>query len=373
MSDYLFPLALPGIEISLHRAPVYSTGVQTAASGKELRAQFWTYPRYKYHVSFEFVRTTTGRGVYNEMQSLLASLQMAQGQFDNLLLQDPEDNAVVGHGFGLGDGATTAFQLQRTMGGPRMTGAGFSRIANARVTNVALWNRDLTNGVWAATNVTPLKNQVGTDGFANQASSITATANNGTILQTVTLGSSQRTQSVSVKRLVGSGTLEMTTDGGATYTALYVTGAWTRVWLAPQTLANPVFGFRLGTSGDSFAVDLVQNQTGAEATLPIATTGAAVSADPTYYPAFGDGFEPITDAYGTVQLFKNGTLLVVTTDYTITPSGAVTMISAPALHDQLTWTGNYRRRVRLAADSLDFERFAVGYWLQNGLDLISVK
>lgn len=353
---------------------MYSTGVQTASSGKELRAQWWTYPRYKYHVDFEFIRSTTGKGVYNEFQALLASIQMAQGQFDNLLLLDPEDNAVVNHGFGIGDGATTAFQLQRTMGGPRATGAGLSRIANQRATNIALHDRDLTNGVWAASNITAALDQVGTDGFANQASSLLATAANGTIVQAITASSRQCTTSASVKRLIGSGEVDMTTDGGATWTQIYVPpSAWYRAVIAPQTLANPSIGFRLVTNGDKIAVDLVQNETGPDGTLPLTTGAAAVSANPTYYPVYGDGFEPVTDYYGTILIYKNGALLTVTTDYTISATGAIVMTSAPAVNDQLTWTGSYYRRVRWNADTVDMERFGVGYWLQNGLDLISVK
>ena len=84
-------------------------------------------------------------------------------------------------------------------------------------TNVALWNRDLTNAAWTASNVTAAKNQTGVDGVANSASSITATAGNGTILQAITLASSAGFQTAYVKRLVGTGTIYMTMDGGTTW------------------------------------------------------------------------------------------------------------------------------------------------------------
>jgi hypothetical protein len=144
-------------------------------------------------------------------------------------------------------------------------------------TNVVLWNRDLTNVAWTSTNITAVKDQTGIDGVANSASSITATAGNGTCLQAITLASSARFQSAYVKRLVGSGVVNMTTDNGSTWTAVTVTAGWTRVTIPTQTLANPTVGFRLVTSGDSIAVDFVQNENGAFATSAIPVTTVAVT------------------------------------------------------------------------------------------------
>lgn len=144
-------------------------------------------------------------------------------------------------------------------------------------TQVALWNRDLTNAAWVKTNVTAAKNQIGLDGVSNSASSIVATAGNGTCLQAITLASSARFQTTYVKRLVGTGTIEMTMDNGTTWTAITTTAAWTRVSIPTQTLANPTVGFRIVTSGDSIAVDYVQNEDGVFATSAIPTTTAAVT------------------------------------------------------------------------------------------------
>ena len=142
------------------------------------------------------------------------------------------------------------------------------RIEEAR-TNVVLRNRDLSNASWTKTNVTAAKDQTGIDGVANAASSITATAGNGTCLQAITLASSARYQTAFVRRLTGSGTVEMTMDNGATWTAVTVTSSWTRVSIATQTLANPTVGFRIVTNGDAIAVDFVQNENGTFATSPI--------------------------------------------------------------------------------------------------------
>lgn len=143
-------------------------------------------------------------------------------------------------------------------------------------TNVALWCRDLTNVAWTKTNVTAALDQVGVTGGANTASSLTATSGNGTVLQTVTLASSTRQQSAFVRRLTGTGNIDMTTDGGSTWTTLTVTSAWTRVVISQAAVTNPNLGFRIVTSGDAIAVDFVQNET-TSFTSPILTTTVAVT------------------------------------------------------------------------------------------------
>lgn len=158
---------------------------------------------------------------------------------------------------------------------PRITDLGL--LVEQAATNVVLWNRDLTNAAWTPSNITPLKNQTGADGTANAASSITATAGNGTILQAITLGSSARFQHARVKRLTGVGEIDMTMDNGATWTAITVTAAYTQLSIPTQTLANPTVGFRIVTSGDAIAVDFVQNETGTFATSPILDTTVAVT------------------------------------------------------------------------------------------------
>ena len=168
-------------------------------------------------------------------------------------------------------------------------------------TNVALWSRDLTNAAWTSTNITAAKDQTGLDGVASSASSIVATLANGTCLQAITLVSSARFQTAYVKRITGSGVVNMTTDGGTTWKAITVTASWTRVSIPTQTLANPSVGFQIVTNGDKIAVDLVQNENGAFATSAIPTTTAAVarSADLPVGSVAGAG---INTAQGTIAV-----------------------------------------------------------------------
>jgi hypothetical protein len=149
-------------------------------------------------------------------------------------------------------------------------------IEDAR-SNVVLWNRDLSNAAWTKTNITAAKDQTGADGAATSASSLLATSANGTVLQSITLGSAAAFQSAYVKRLVGTGTINMTMDNGATWTAIVPTSNWTLLSIPTQTLANPTVGFRIVTSGDQIAVDFVQNENGTFASSPIPTTTTAAT------------------------------------------------------------------------------------------------
>lgn len=143
-------------------------------------------------------------------------------------------------------------------------------------TNSALWCRDLTNAAWVKTNATAALNQTGIDGAATAASSLTATAGNATALQTIALASSADTYSVFMKRLTGTGTINITMDGGLTWTPVVLTAAWQRFQIQ-QTFLNPVFGIQIVTNGDAVAVDFNQLEVGGYASSPILTTTVAVA------------------------------------------------------------------------------------------------
>jgi hypothetical protein len=153
-------------------------------------------------------------------------------------------------------------------------------LCEAQSTNFCLYNRDLTNAAWIKTNCTAARTQTGADGAANSASLLTANANNATCLQSVTLASSARAQTAYIKRAAGSGAVFMTMDNGATWTDISASingSSFSRCSIPSQTLANPVFGFKLATSGDSIIVDYVQNENGTIATSAIPTTDTAIT------------------------------------------------------------------------------------------------
>jgi hypothetical protein len=157
------------------------------------------------------------------------------------------------------------------------TGESLGLLVEEQRSNLLLHNRTLTDAAWTATNVTAAKDQVGIDGVSSGASSITATDANGTILQAVTSASAARATSAYVKRITGTGTIEMTQNGGTTWTAVTVTSEYTRVTISSATVTNPSVGFRIVTNGDAIAVDYVQLETGAFSTSAIETTTATVT------------------------------------------------------------------------------------------------
>ena len=111
MSNLVFP-SLPGLDIAVTRTPIYKTSIQEAASGTELRASRWSFPRYRYQLDFNYLR---GASAYQELQTLFGFLGRHLGSFDSFLFTDPEDNTAAVMPFGVGTGAALSFQLQRSL------------------------------------------------------------------------------------------------------------------------------------------------------------------------------------------------------------------------------------------------------------------
>jgi len=175
-----------------------------------------------------------------------------------------------------GNGVLTPIGTNR----PRLlhfVGANGGLLTEGARTNIALHNRDLTQAAWVKTNVTAARDALGVDGLANGASRLTATAGNATCLQTVTLGSSARFMSAWIRRVAGTGVIEMTTNNGTNWDPVTFTGQYARVSIPTRTVTNPVFGFRIVTSGDVIVVDFVQNESGTFATSEIAVGATAVT------------------------------------------------------------------------------------------------
>lgn len=107
----IFPI-LPGQSFKVLKTPVFSTIVRTAASGRERRTQLWKYPKWKFNVRYEVIRDRGGVSA-SELWYLYEFFCNQAGRFGSFQFFDPTDYQVTGAAFGTGDGATTAFQLQR--------------------------------------------------------------------------------------------------------------------------------------------------------------------------------------------------------------------------------------------------------------------
>ena len=161
-------------------------------------------------------------------------------------------------------------------------------------TNLALRSRDLSVAPWARVSMTCTKTATGMRNDVNGASTCTATAGNGTVLQPITVAAATRNTSFHLKRRTGTGVVEVTRDNGATWTAVTASlsaVSWRRVAseevpgcaggnciavpAMTSGIANPTIGIRIVTSGDAVDVDFVQDEEGETATTPIETAGAS--------------------------------------------------------------------------------------------------
>jgi len=132
---------LPGLTPLVRKAPVWSTAVKRCASGRERRTERWAYPLWRFKLSYEVIRdepdvylpaapitdgagaaitdgqggdTFDGPGVaLDEHAQLWELFNQVQGQAGTWLYLDPTDNQVIAGSVGVGDGATTQFQLSR--------------------------------------------------------------------------------------------------------------------------------------------------------------------------------------------------------------------------------------------------------------------
>lgn len=147
--------------------------------------------------------------------------------------------------------------------------------------NKALQCRDLTQAAWTLLNATAALDQTGIDGSVNTASSLTATAANATALQVVTQAAASSVFSVYLKRITGTGTINITQDGGGTWQTVTLTSRWQRFSHNLQSTLNPLFGVQIVTNGDVIGFDGAQFEgtpgANALATSLILTTTVAVT------------------------------------------------------------------------------------------------
>ena len=159
---------------------------------------------------------------------------------------------------------------------PRFQAGGY--LSEGIRTNLALHARDMSNAAYVKTNITAVKDATGLDGITNSATTLTATSTNGTVFQTFVIASQENTYSVDVRRKTGSGTIEITDDGGSTFTDITseLSSSYSRFSIT-TTQANPSIGFRITASGDEIEVDFNQLQNHPIPTSRIETEGTPES------------------------------------------------------------------------------------------------
>jgi uncharacterized protein (TIGR02217 family) len=73
--------------------------------------------------------------------------------------------------------------------------------------------------------------------------------------------------------------------------------------------------------------------------------------------SLGGFSEPVQNLNTTPSIYVNGVLKTLTTDYSISSTGLVTFVTAPAAGAALTWSGTFYYRVRFVNDTAEFSQF----------------
>ena len=110
----------PGLSWSIKKRPRYATIVQETTSGRgQIRMAKQQYPIWEYEMNWNYLTRAeqSALGANSGLEQMMGFFMARQGRFDDFLYTDLNDNSVTAMPFGAGDGTTTAFQLQRTIGG----------------------------------------------------------------------------------------------------------------------------------------------------------------------------------------------------------------------------------------------------------------
>lgn len=139
--------------------------------------------------------------------------------------------------------------------------------------NLLSYSQELANGLWTATNLTVAPNSVVAPDGTTTGETLSASAPNATLTQTLILNSGNHTISAWIKRVSGSGTIEMTLDSAGTWSSIAITSTWTRYTLTQNlaTVGSKTPGIRITTGGDQIDVWGVQLEERAFATYYSAT------------------------------------------------------------------------------------------------------
>jgi len=130
------------------------------------------------------------------------------------------------------------------------------------------------NAAWDKTNVTAADNSaVSPDGTSN-ASTLTASADNGTVLLNTAVTASA--YSVFLKRKTGTGAIYITANGGTTWTAVTLTSSWTRPF-EYKVSASQKCGIKFATNGDAVYAYISQFENQMYPSSAILTAGSALT------------------------------------------------------------------------------------------------
>ena len=142
--------------------------------------------------------------------------------------------------------------------------------------NLFIQSNTFTNAAWVATSATIASGVTAPDGTAT-AYSMTATAGNATLYQTLTLTATAYTESIWIQRVTGTGTINLTLDG-STLSPVTITGSWAKyTYTATPSAGSKTIGIQVVTSGDAINIYGSQLENRSSATATNITTTSAIT------------------------------------------------------------------------------------------------
>ena len=148
MSSQVFP-SLAGLGFNVKRSPIWNNIKLTSASGKEYPIAFWSYPRYQWSLTFNFLRSNAS---LHEFQDLVGFFNNRTGGFDSFLYTDSEDNSVTDQALGVGDGTNLVFPLIASFGGFVAPILAPNVITNVKVNGSVISSSNYTVSSWGSAN-----------------------------------------------------------------------------------------------------------------------------------------------------------------------------------------------------------------------------
>jgi hypothetical protein len=212
--------------------------------------------------------------------------------------------------------------------------------------NLLLRSQEFNETAWVKTDTTvSTNNAVAPDG-STTAETLTASAANGTTLQTVTAVAGDYTFSVWLRRVTGTGNIDISAHSGGTWATQSITSSWVR-YTVTQTLTagSQTPGIRIVASGDAIEVWGAQLEQRSSVTaytptttqpitnyIPVLQTAAAGVARFDHNPVTGESLGLLIEEQRTNLLLRSedfsttwtNTNSIEQTDVVISPSGTQT-------------------------------------------------
>jgi hypothetical protein len=354
MSNVIFQPP-PGLAWSVTKRPKYSTLVQTPISARgQLRIARQQYPIWEYEMVWEYLKggeqtgITTSSRADNAYQQLLGFFMARQGGYDSFLYSDPNDNFVSMEQFGVGDGSTTAFQLQRMIGSgvdivqdvdSSVSAPSIYKYDFQGIKNICLWSESISTSPWglfAGNPVATPNAAFAPDGSLTATSIYFSTGSQQSWLQFVQIPSGTatgRTFTFSIwMRSDVTCTTQMEIGDNTTnnsQSTITVTPTWQRFQLScsygatSSTIQYALFGNRNGTQpAAKIYVWGAQVEEGASATAYVKTLNTFWGPTP-LYPFTRGNYLTWSQAFDNASWNKTQ-LLAVTADTIVAPDGTTT-------------------------------------------------